>query len=166
MNAVKKLFYPLYKFFTCKSFRELIFFELKNAKKSRYKHYHNLKFNQYTFDIVDIASTIGQLQEIFIDEIYLFESKSKTPLIIDCGANIGLSCIYFKKIYPESNIIAFEADLNIYRVLQDNLKKCKIKGVQINNSAIWKHNNGVTFNCEGADGGAITESGLNKVKST
>jgi len=37
--------------------------------------------------------------------------------------------------------------------------------VEINNSAIWKHNNGVNFNYDGADGGAIKKSGLKKVKS-
>src|SRR4051812_23498352 len=49
------------------------------------------------------------LNEIFIDEIY----KTMLPenaTIIDCGAHIGLSVIYFKKICPTAAIIAFEPD--------------------------------------------------------
>jgi hypothetical protein len=40
------------------------------------------------------------LQEIFLEETYKFTSPKPDPVIIDCGANIGLSIIYFKKLYP------------------------------------------------------------------
>src|SRR5688572_18307628 len=46
------------------------------------------------------------LKEIFIDKIYL-QPLPPQPYIIDCGANIGLSVIYMKTIYPEATILAF-----------------------------------------------------------
>src|SRR5687768_2021146 len=39
---------------------------------------------------------LHSVQEIFIDEVYRFRPSCANPLIIDCGANIGLSAIYFK----------------------------------------------------------------------
>jgi FkbM family methyltransferase len=41
-----------------------------------------------------------------------------SPYIIDAGANIGLSIIYFKKKYPNSKIVAFEPDKLIFNILK------------------------------------------------
>ncbi len=35
-------------------------------------------------------------------------ASGKTPLIIDCGCNIGLSSYYFSKIYPKSYVVGIE----------------------------------------------------------
>jgi hypothetical protein len=45
-------------------------------------------------------------KEVFISNEYDFDAKgNKQPLIIDCGANIGASLCFFKKLYPDSKII-------------------------------------------------------------
>ena len=49
------------------------------------------------------------LKEIFIENIYKQTLREK-PYIIDCGANIGMSVIYMKQLYPQAEIIAFEPD--------------------------------------------------------
>ena len=43
------------------------------------------------------------------------------PLIIDCGANIGASAVYFATQYPEAEIIAIEPDADNYLLLQRNV---------------------------------------------
>src|SRR5436309_1804523 len=48
--------------------------------------------------------------EIFINGSYLFHTDRSRPLILDCGSNIGMSILFFKKLYPEARIIGFEAD--------------------------------------------------------
>src|SRR5690349_14366069 len=53
---------------------------------------------------------LHSLEEIFIDKVYLFHSAELSPRIIDCGANIGLSVIFFKRTFPSAKIIAFEPD--------------------------------------------------------
>jgi hypothetical protein len=39
--------------------------------------------------------------------------NKKTPLILDCGANIGCSTLYFHKNHPESYIVAIEPEKKI-----------------------------------------------------
>lgn len=37
-------------------------------------------------------------------------AANETPLIIDCGANSGMSTRYFKEVYPRAHIVAIEPD--------------------------------------------------------
>ena len=39
-------------------------------------------------------------REIWGEDIYSFNSEKDSPLIIDIGAHIGISVLYFKSIYP------------------------------------------------------------------
>lgn len=48
--------------------------------------------------------------------------SGKRPLIIDCGANIGLSCLWFAKAFPEAQILAIEPDDDNFHILQTNTK--------------------------------------------
>ncbi|HUC80407.1 MAG TPA: FkbM family methyltransferase [Flavisolibacter sp.] len=84
-------------------------------------------------------------REIFENEIYAFQSDKSTPLIIDCGSNIGLSVLYFKKIYPDSRIIGFEPDEGNYALLKKNLEVNHLAGVDIKRSAVWIDNNNISF---------------------
>jgi precorrin-6B methylase 2 len=88
--------------------------------------------------LVDSESFLTTYIELFENQIYKFNSSQKDLLILDCGANIGLSVIYFKRLYPNSKIIAFEADPNIFNVLQENVKSFNFKNVElINKAVIW-----------------------------
>jgi FkbM family methyltransferase len=102
-----------------------------------------------------LPSFIWQFKEIFVDEIYKFNSKNEEPIIYDCGANIGMSCLYFKILYPKARIKAFEADPIITDVLKLNLARNGINDVEIINKAVWIDYNGVEFGRDGADGGSI-----------
>lgn len=48
-------------------------------------------------------------------------AQAATPLILDCGANIGLSALYFAKNWPKAHIIAVEPEHDNYRLLCRNL---------------------------------------------
>lgn len=75
--------------------------------------------------------------EIFVEEIYKFSSDKKNPFIIDCGSNIGLSILYFKILYPGSKILAFEPDVDNYKVIVKNIKINNIKNVTVYNLALY-----------------------------
>jgi FkbM family methyltransferase len=110
-------------------------------------------------EIVDNSSFFGIYQEIFENEVYKFKSNSETPFIIDGGANIGLSTIYLKNLYPNARIIAFEPDENLYQVIQRNLSNFGIADVEVHKAALWSENTDLTFMAEGADSGRVVNTG-------
>ena len=82
------------------------------------------------------------------DEIYKFYknilSKSKKPLILDLGANIGASSYYFLSTFLGSKIISLEPDIANYEILKKNVPSsivhfnkaiaCEEKNLKLNNS--------------------------------
>jgi FkbM family methyltransferase len=60
-------------------------------------------------------------QSKFIKNYYeMILKNKKKPLIIDCGANIGSSSIYFRRIYKDSFIVSIEPELNNFSLLKNN----------------------------------------------
>jgi FkbM family methyltransferase len=73
-------------------------------------------------------------------EIFLFETYSKTfdfspRVIIDAGANIGLSSVYFNHRFPDALIIAVEPEPSNYAALLENTRE--IKNITCINSGLW-----------------------------
>jgi FkbM family methyltransferase len=92
----------------------------------------------YSFFYTNEFWFLHGMHEIFIDKTYWFKTDKSEPLIIDCGSNIGLSLIYFKKLYPKARIIAFEPDPSNFEILNKNLHSFHLNDVQTHNKAIWK----------------------------
>jgi FkbM family methyltransferase len=113
------------------------------------------KLDNVLIVIPDAASFLFMHKEIFEQEIYKFISPTEEPFIIDAGANIGLSTIYFKKLYPKARILAFEPDDYIFKYLQKNILQFGLKEVQLIKKGLWDKETMLPFNSEGADGGAI-----------
>ena len=97
-------------------------------------------------------------KDIFNDEIYKFKSATEYPLIIDGGANIGLSSLYFKYLYPKSNLICFEADPICFQRLTNNMKVNGFDDTTLLQKAIWINDNGVAFRSIGSEGSRIDEN--------
>ena len=109
-----------------------------------------------SIDIIDKLSFVFMYQEIFGKEIYKFNSKSEQVIIVDCGANIGLSVMYFKRLYPAARIIAFEPDPIAFEVLRANVVRNGFSGVELHNSALWSIDGESSFVPDGADGGRLS----------
>jgi hypothetical protein len=75
----------------------------------------------YRFDYVDAMSTWPQWDDIFIHQSLAFDTDVPGPRILDCGANIGLASIYFKRRYPHAKVTAFEADPCLASICRSNL---------------------------------------------
>lgn len=56
-------------------------------------------------------------------------------MIIDCGANIGLSAVWFSHLFPEAQIFAVEPDADNFKVAQRNL--AAYPNVTLLRGAIW-----------------------------
>lgn len=56
-----------------------------------------------------------------ISKLYDDICKNGTPLILDLGANIGLSALYFAKNWPAAHIIPVEPDRENFLMMRENL---------------------------------------------
>lgn len=98
-------------------------------------------------------------KELFVDEIYAFCASRPQPFIIDCGANIGLSVLYFKQLYPNADVLAFEPDGDNLALLEQNISVNKLTGVECRQSAVWVHNDDLLFEASGTQGSGIVSEG-------
>ncbi len=94
-------------------------------------------------------------RDIFEDQIYRFESKRDNPIIIDCGSNVGISILYFKSIYPKSNVIGFEPDQANHAILLQNIEQNQLNGVEIHRKAVWVDEKGISFSSAGTEASRI-----------
>lgn len=90
---------------------------------------------------------LHSLKEIFIGDIYRIRFNTSEPYIIDCGANMGVSILYYKQLAPNARIVAFEPDQNNYELLKKNTNG--LPSVTIFNQAVWKENTTLQFAASG-----------------
>lgn len=98
---------------------------------------YHLKFNGMKYPVYLRKGTTDRLifNEIFIYKEYEFDLDKKPKLMIDIGANIGLTTLLFKNKYPDCKIIAIEPDVDNFKILQKNCEK--LKDVILINAAVW-----------------------------
>jgi len=103
----------------------------------------------------DAASFAAIFEEVFHKNVYKFISEKPAPTIIDCGANIGISAIYFKRLYPNSKIWAFEPDNTIFKYLTQNISSFHYNDITLINKGVWMEDTELEFLSEGADAGRV-----------
>ena len=111
-----------------------------NSKKNKNKiresivteDFLNFKFSSYNYWTIDYL-----FEEIFLEQEYFFETSEDSPIILDCGANIGMSVLYFKWLYPNSRIMAFEPNPNSFKLLEKNILENVLKDVEYFNIGLF-----------------------------
>ncbi len=73
--------------------------------------------------------------EIFNTDAYYLELESDNPVIVDCGAHIGISMLYYKYHSPNSIIYAYEPNPISFQILQENIVINGLKNVEAINKA-------------------------------
>jgi FkbM family methyltransferase len=116
----------------------------------------NFKWGSSVILFPDAASFLFIYRELFKQHIYKFTSEKKSPLIFDCGANIGLSVIYFKELFPNARVVAFEPERTVFEYLKKNIENLRLPNIELHNKALWKSNTKIRFNNEGADASRIS----------
>jgi FkbM family methyltransferase len=101
-------------------------------------------------------------QEIFQNEIYKIDLKKKTPLIFDLGSHIGLSVFYFKNKYPNSKIICFEPNPNIFPLLEENISSNQLKNVELYNLGVGKKESNRELFIDASGSGAFSTASFKK----
>lgn len=148
------------------NFESISWSKEKWIKHQEDKAVKELKLNGYTIHYKRPYELLYSYKEIFTNEIYRFQSDKQSPFIIDCGSNIGLSVLYFKKLFPSSTIIAFEPDANNFSLLKQNVKDNKLDNVQLNEAAVWITDGEISFEANESEASHISYTNSpNKVKA-
>jgi FkbM family methyltransferase len=71
-----------------------------------------------------VGSDWSTFEEVVTNEVYagVAEHVSDCRSIVDLGANIGLTTLYFATKFPKANIVAVEPNPETFQMLQGNLK--------------------------------------------
>jgi FkbM family methyltransferase len=145
-------------------FEKISYFNKKMLKHNEDQTLKTQKIGPLTICYKRPYELLHSYEEIFNNEIYRFKSNTQNPVILDCGSNIGLAALYFKSIFPSSELHCFEPDPDNYKLLEKNLTQNKFTGFHLFQKAIWKDNNGISFIVMGSEGSRISEVGHEKTK--
>lgn len=96
----------------------------------------------------------------FLDQIVFrrlndFIAGHDRPVILDCGANIGVTTLHYKRLYPKAQITAFEPDPLFAPILRRNLARNGASDVQVVESAAWTRTGTAPWITEGRDGSRL-----------
>ena len=75
-------------------------------------------------------------KEIFSENCYYmeidsFDDAQDKPVIVDAGAHIGMSVLYFKTMFPQARIIAFEPIPTNYELIKKNVEENQLENVEL-----------------------------------
>jgi FkbM family methyltransferase len=109
----------------------------------------------WPFHINEGRDFVGLYQAYFRDQVYRFSACPDRPLIIDCGAHIGVSVACWKTLYPHARVVAFEADPINFDLLQRNCGH--LKDVELVRAAVWDREGLVLFAAKGGEMGHLAD---------
>lgn len=122
------------------------------------------KLNDHVIKYMNPLGFLHSYKELIEENIYYFESEEKSPVIVDCGSNLGLSIIYFKTLFPDSKVLGFEPDPKLFELLQANVQS--FSNVEVRNEAVWKQNEFLTFQTDPSLAGHISNDKDDEKSST
>ncbi|MFA6888654.1 MAG: FkbM family methyltransferase [Candidatus Woesearchaeota archaeon] len=103
--------------------------------------------------------------EMFIRQEYMFTTTTKNPVIIDCGSNIGMSVLFFKKLFPTSKIICFEPNHDTAELLKQNISENKFEGITCHEAAVTDNKGVIPFYVDKTKKGILAMSTINDLKN-
>lgn len=90
---------------------------------------------KYPIKLRTDSSDLDVIEQIFIDEDYNFTIDSEPKLIIDGGAYVGYSAVFFANKFPEAKIIALEPEDSNFKLLEENTRN--YKNIELVKAGIW-----------------------------
>ncbi len=84
------------------------------------------------------TTDVASCREILIRRQYDWDLRRTPQIIVDAGANIGLTSIFYANKYPSAGIIAIEPEVSNYRMLVKNT--AAYDTVKTVNAALWSEN--------------------------
>jgi FkbM family methyltransferase len=89
------------------------------------------------------TTDVDAFEQVFINREYQFNLEGDPSVIIDAGANVGMSSVFFSLSYPKARIIAIEPDPTNFEILKENAKR--FSNIKPINVALWSHKSVVSL---------------------
>jgi len=97
----------------------------------------NLKKLKYSFSFRNNPFDFATFEEVILKEDYNLTINFNPSTIIDGGANIGLTSVFFANKYPNADIVAVEPEEGNFEMLKKNTKN--YGRISLIRSGIWSH---------------------------
>jgi len=75
-------------------------------------------------------------REVWGENTYYCEFDKEKPVIVDAGAHIGLTTLYYKRLYPLARVIAIEPQPTTAEILRKNVWENQLEGVEVVEAAL------------------------------
>jgi FkbM family methyltransferase len=100
----------------CKRSRRILVFRLRSLDDWFTMHQ---VFGVEEYDLKQLTR-----YEAIKDRYETLLASGRVPVIVDCGANIGLSVLYFSTLFPRAAIVALEPEDGNVRLARENARGC------------------------------------------
>jgi FkbM family methyltransferase len=89
------------------------------------------------------ATDVSLLSEVLVDAEYDWDFPVPPRVIVDAGANIGLTSVFYANKYPDARILAIEPELSNFELLKENA--APYSNIVCLQAALWKYDTNVTI---------------------
>jgi FkbM family methyltransferase len=105
------------------------------------------------------ATDTGTMREVFFDRDYDIQTGRTINVIVDAGANVGLTSVFFANKYPAATIFAIEPEEGNFSLLKKNV--AHYPQVIPIHAALWNHSGGIQLSDPGrGEHGFVTGEAL------
>ena len=95
----------------------------------------------------------GAYQQVLLEQQYAIDLPVSPSVIVDAGANVGTTSIYFAHRYPKARIIAIEAEASNFALLSRNVQPyARITPIH---AALWSQDGEMSLSLPEADTGSF-----------
>ena len=99
-----------------------------------------VKLDGLNWAYADAESFAGDFERIWLQGRYDFQTPGvESPLVIDCGAGVGLGVLAWKRRVPGVRVIALEAGSGLFSLLSRNVEGGGGDGVELRRQALAAH---------------------------
>lgn len=124
------------------------------------RHYNQESFLGYTVKFPNYPEFVLLFTGIFGSQDYQLMIHKSRPTILDCGSNGGMSVLYFKFMFPNSKIIAVEANNHVISYLRENIYRNHLHNTKIVSVFISGTKGKRSFyTYQGSDGWSLSNTG-------
>ncbi len=138
--------------------RSILHHKIYSGKKNSNSNILTIDFLGFHIQFFSYPQLLNLFEEIFIFQVYKFSTSITSPCIIDCGSNIGLSVLYFKKILPTAKILAFEPGIQTFKILEENVKQNELTNISLFNFALSDAEGEIEFYKNSVSSGSLNMS--------